>query len=126
MRAVSGRFLDVVGFLARWLALVCLEALLLLLLSAILSGVPALSFAEAVLVALALALINGVLWPVLTRLALPFTILSFGLASLALSAGGVALAFYVVSGDAPPFGQDLVIALCLALVSTIAVSLLDV
>jgi uncharacterized membrane protein YvlD (DUF360 family) len=126
MKSVSGRAIGAAGFVVRWLVLVCLEALLLLGLSAILSGVQALSFGEAVLVALALSLINAVLWPVLTRLALPLTILTVGLASLALSAGGVALAFYVVSGATPSFVNDLVIALCLALASTLAVSLLDV
>ena len=57
----------------------------------------------AVLVAAAMALINALLWPIVTRLALPLTILTFGLGSLVLSAGTVALAFYVVDGKSPPF-----------------------
>jgi uncharacterized membrane protein YvlD (DUF360 family) len=114
------------GFAVRTLVLLGLEALLLVGLTAILPGVERLSFGNAVLIALALALINSLLWPVLTRVALPLTILSFGLASLALSAGGVALAFYVVEGKSPSFGTDIAIALVLALASTIAVSLLDV
>jgi uncharacterized membrane protein YvlD (DUF360 family) len=116
----------VLGFVLRTLVLLGVEALLLIGLTAILPGVETLSFGTAVLVALALALINSVLWPVLTRVALPLTILTFGLGSLALSAGGVALAFYVVEGDLPPFGTDIAIAFFLALASTIAVSLLDV
>jgi uncharacterized membrane protein YvlD (DUF360 family) len=116
----------VLGFVVRTLVLLVLEALLLVGLTAILPGVETLSFGAAVLIALALALINAVLWPFLTRVALPLTILSFGLGSLALSAGGVALAFYIVEGDLPPFGSDIAIAFALALASTIAVSLLDI
>ena len=48
-----------------------------------------------------MALINALLWPLLTRIALPLTILTFGLGSLVLSAGMVALAFYVVDGKTP-------------------------
>ena len=49
-----------------------------------------------------MALINAVLWPVVIRLALPLTIITFGLGSLLLSAGAVALAFYAVDGKTPP------------------------
>jgi uncharacterized membrane protein YvlD (DUF360 family) len=122
-RATARRLL---GFALRALVLLCLEALLLVGLSAILGGVEQLSFGSAVLIALALGVINSLLWPAVIRVALPLTVLTFGLASLALSAGGVALAFYAVEGDVPPFGTDLVIALVLALASTIVVSLLDV
>jgi uncharacterized membrane protein YvlD (DUF360 family) len=114
------------GFAVRTLVLLALEGLLLVGLTAILPGIETLSFGTAVLIALALALINAVLWPLLTRVALPLTILSFGLGSLVLSGGGVALAFYVVEGNLPPFGTDIAIAFALALASTIAVSLLDV
>src|SRR5438876_6157524 len=123
---LRGRPRQLLGFVVRGLVLVGVQALLLLGLSAILSGVQALSLGEAALIALALAVINAALWPVLTRLALPLTILSFGLGSLALSAGVVALAFYWVDGKAPSFGSDLLIAFALALASTLAVSMLDV
>ena len=73
-----------------------------------------------------MALINAVLWPVVTRLALPLTILTFGLASLLLSAGAVALAFYVVDGKSPPFWGNVAIAFGLALVSMFVAPLLDV
>jgi uncharacterized membrane protein YvlD (DUF360 family) len=114
------------GPVVRWLVLGVVDALLLLGLSGLLSGVEPLSFGNALLVALALAIINAVLWPVVTRLALPLTILTVGLGSLVLNAGGVALAFYVVNGKAPSFANDLLIAFALALVSTLVVSLLDV
>src|ERR1700730_7395715 len=104
-RRSTGR--RIFGFVARTLVLLGLEALLLVGLSAILPGVETLSIGTAVLISLALALINSLLWPLLTRVALPLTILSFGLGSLALSAGGVALAFYVVEGEVPPLGTDI-------------------
>jgi uncharacterized membrane protein YvlD (DUF360 family) len=88
--------------------------------------VETLSFAAAVLVVTVVAIINAVLWPVLTRVALPLTILSFGLLSLVFSAGVVASAFYLVDGKTPPFGSDLAIAFALALVTTVLAPLMDV
>ena len=93
------------GFVLRAVVLLGVEGLLLVALTALLPGVESLSFGAALLVAGALALINAVLWPIVTRLALPLTILTFGLASLLLSAGAVALAFYVVDGKSPPFWE---------------------
>ena len=72
-----------------------------------------------------MALINALLWPIITRLALPLTIITFGLGSLVLSAGTVALAFYWVDGRTPSFWADLVIAVALALVSMVVAPLLD-
>ncbi len=110
----------------RWIVLLGVQGLVLVVLSEILPGVESLSFSAAVLATAAMALINAVLWPVLTRLALPLTIITFGLGSLVLSAGVVALAFYLVDGKTPPLGTDLVIAFGLALVSMLVTPLLDV
>ncbi len=114
------------GFAIRILALLCVEALALVIVAWLIPDVPTLSFGAAVLVVGAMALINAVLWPVITRLALPLAILSFGLVSLALSAGVVALAFYWVNGESQPFWADLTIAFAVAVVSMIAAPLLDV
>jgi len=102
------------------------QALTLLVLTALLPGHESLSLAAAVLVAAAMAIINALLWPLITRIALPLTIVTFGLGSLALSAGMVALAFYAVDGKAPSFWADLAIAFGLALVSMLVAPLLDV
>jgi uncharacterized membrane protein YvlD (DUF360 family) len=107
-------------------ALLAAQALVVLLVSAILPGGESLSFEAAVLVVAVLAVINAVLWPIVTRLALPLTILTFGLGSLVLSAGAVALAFYAVDGKSPPFGSDLAIAFALSLVTILVAPLLDV
>ena len=113
------------GLFAGWLVVLMLEGLVLMGLSAVLGGVPQLSFGEALLVVLAVAAFNAFLWPALIRLALPLTIITFGLASLVLSAGVVALAFVLATGHAPPFWSDLAIAAVLALLSTTLVSMLD-
>ncbi len=102
------------------------QALALVALTALLPSHESLSLGAAVLVAAAMALINALLWPLVIRIALPLTIVTFGLGSLALSAGAVALAFYLVDGRAPSFWADLAIAFGLALVSMVVAPLLDV
>ncbi len=114
------------GFALRVAALLCVQALVLVALATVLPGLESLSLQAAVLVAAVMALLNAVLWPVLTRVALPLTIVSFGLGSLALSAGMVALAFYLVDEKTPSFWTDLATAFALALVTTIVAPLLDV
>jgi uncharacterized membrane protein YvlD (DUF360 family) len=114
------------GFAIRAVILLGVEALALVAITALLSATYALSFGAAVLVAAAMALINAVLWPLVIRLTLPLTIVTFGLGSLALSAGTVALAFYWVDGRAPLFWVDLAIAFSLAVVSMLVAPLLDV
>jgi uncharacterized membrane protein YvlD (DUF360 family) len=114
------------GFGIRTLLMLGVQAFVLVALSALLPGNDTLSVTAAALVAVALAIINAVLWPLLIRIALPLTIVTFGLGSLVLSAGTVALAFYVVDGKTPSFWADLAIAFVLALVSMLVAPLLDV
>jgi len=114
------------GFAIRAAVLLGVDALVLMAVTALMSSGDALSFRAAVVVAATVALINALLWPVVTRLALPLTLITFGLASLVLSAGAVALAFYVVDGRTQSFGVDLLIALALAAVSMLVAPLLDV
>ncbi len=117
---------QVVGFALRTLAMLVVQAVVLIALTALLSSQDTLSFDAAILVAAAMAVLNAVLWPLLIRVALPLTIVTFGLGSLVLSAGMVALAFYVVDGKTPSFWTDLAIAFGLALVSMMVAPLLDV
>jgi len=58
----------------------------LLLLSALLPGFHADSFGAALILAVLLALANALIWPLLIRFALPFTVLTLGLGALALNA----------------------------------------
>lgn len=117
---------QLLGFVIRAVIMLAIEGMALVVMTALLPGLEALSFDAAVLVAAAMALINAVLWPIITRLALPLTILTFGLGSLVLSAGMVALAFYAVDGKTPSFGSDVTIAFGLGLVSMLVAPLLDV
>ncbi len=114
------------GFGIRTVAMLVVQALVLVAMTALLSGRDSLSFDAAILVAAVMAIINAVLWPLVIRVALPLTIVTFGLGSLALSAGMVALAFYAVDGKTPSFWTDVAIAFGLALVSMIVAPLLDV
>jgi uncharacterized membrane protein YvlD (DUF360 family) len=117
---------QLLGLALRVVILLLIEGLVILALAAILPGVATPSFRAAVLVAAAMALINAVLWPIVIRVALPLTVFTFGLGSLVLSAGTVALGFYVVDGTSIPIGGDLVIAFGMALVSMLIAPLLDV
>jgi uncharacterized membrane protein YvlD (DUF360 family) len=114
------------GFAIRAATLLGVQALALVAMTALLSPTDALSFRAAVLVAATMAVINSLLWPIVIRVALPLTIVTFGLGSLALSAGAVALAFHWVDGKDPSFWVDLTIAFGLALVSMVVAPLLDV
>jgi uncharacterized membrane protein YvlD (DUF360 family) len=114
------------GFCVRTAAMLVVQALVLLAMTGLLSGRDTLSFDAAILVAAVMAIINAVLWPLVIRVALPLTIVTFGLGSLALSAGMVALAFYAVDGKTPSFWTDVAIAFGMALVSMLVAPLLDV
>jgi uncharacterized membrane protein YvlD (DUF360 family) len=114
------------GLCLRTAAMLVVQALVLVAMTALLSGRDTLSFDAAILVAAVMAVINALLWPLVIRVALPLTIVTFGLGSLALSAGMVALAFYAVDGKTPSFWTDVAIAFGLALVSMLVAPLLDV
>src|SRR5687768_3974471 len=72
------------------------------------------SFWAALMTTGLVVVINTVLWPLLIRVVLPLTVLSFGLLSLMLNAGTVALAVRLVDGDAPPLLACLVAAFILS------------
>jgi uncharacterized membrane protein YvlD (DUF360 family) len=122
----SGHLRRLLGFGIRALIMLGVQALVLVALTALLPSHESLSLGAAAATAAAMALINAVLWPLVIRIALPLTIVTFGLGSLALSAGAVALAFHLVDGKAPSFWADLAIAFGLALVSMVVAPLLDV
>ncbi len=67
---------------------------------AVIPGIELPSFGAALVTTLAVAVINALLWPIVIRIVLPITVLTFGLAGLALNAGVVMLAFKLVDGEA--------------------------
>ena len=76
---------------ARWLArsalVLALDAALLLLLSRLLKGFTVHGAWPAFGLAAAIGLINAVIWPLILRFALPFTVLTLGFGALVLNAG---------------------------------------
>ena len=115
----------VTGFAARAAIMLVLDALLLWGLSEIVSGISVPSFGAALLTAAVIALLNAILWPVITRLALPFTLLTLGLGSLVLNALVIELAFKLVDNKSPSFAGALLVAAGLALAGMLITPLLD-
>src|SRR3712207_858583 len=80
-----------------------ITAVTLVLLSVLLSGVEVTSFGAALIASALIGLFNALVWPLLVRLALPFTVLTLGIGVLVLN-GAVILAVawisrgFVVSG----------------------------
>lgn len=103
---------------ARWLArsvlVLLLDAALLLLLSRILSGFTVHGGWPAVGLAAAIGVTNAVVWPLILRFALPFTVVTLGLGALVLNAALI----YVVSllfDDVVLDGVDTAVVLVLLL-----------
>jgi uncharacterized membrane protein YvlD (DUF360 family) len=119
----SGR--RALGFAARAAIMLVLDGLLLWGLSEVLAGIAVPSFGAALLTAGVIALLNAVLWPVITRLALPFTLLTLGLGSLVLNAFVIILAFELVDNAPPSFGAAVVVAAALAIAGMLVTPLLD-
>ncbi len=114
-----------VGFGGRAAIMLVVDGLLLWGLAELAVGTSVASFGEAVLTAGVIALLNAVLWPVLTRLALPFTLLTLGLGSLLLNAAVIELAFKLVDNNPPSVGSALLLAVVLAVASMVITPLLD-
>jgi uncharacterized membrane protein YvlD (DUF360 family) len=91
------------GIVVRGLVLWALVALVLYAAIAVIPGIDLPSFEAALLATGLIALLNALLWPLLIRVVLPLTVLSFGLGSLVLNAAIVSLAIKIVDGSAPPF-----------------------
>jgi uncharacterized membrane protein YvlD (DUF360 family) len=72
--------------LGRLVVVLILDALALLLLSALLSGFTLDGWQSALALAFVLGVANAVVWPVLLRVALPFTVATLGLGALAINA----------------------------------------
>jgi len=103
------------------------DAVALFLLSAILPGFHVTDFAAALSAAAAIGLINGLVWPLVIRFALPVAVLTLGLGALVLN-GAVILA---VSAFEPGFHVDglaeaIVLAIGLTLLTTLISSALAI
>lgn len=72
------------------------------------------SFGAIMLTTGLIAVLNSLLWPLLIRLFLPLTVLTFGLGSLLLNAAIVAAAIRIVDGSAPGLGDAVLAAFLLS------------
>ncbi len=97
------RPISVAWSVVRWLVLWALIALLFWALAALLPGIDVPSFEASLLTTALIALLNAFLWPLLIRLLLPLTVITFGLGSLVLNAAIVSISIKVIDGSAPDF-----------------------
>ena len=116
-----------VSQLTRVVAVWVITAAALLLLSALLAGFQVENFAVALVAAALIGLINALVWPLLIRIALPFTVLTLGLGVLALNGAVV----WAVSALEPgvtvqSLGVGVVVAFGLTVVNTAVTSLLAI
>jgi uncharacterized membrane protein YvlD (DUF360 family) len=104
----------------RLVLVLLIDAVALLLLSWILPGLTIDHFRSALALAFALGLANAVVWPIMLRVALPFTVLTLGLGALVLNAAvflGAAGVLRDVHVDG--FWSALVVVLCLTALTTL-------
>ncbi len=87
----------------RGLVLWVLVALIFWAAFALLPGIDVPSFGAVLLTTGLVALLNALLWPILIRVLLPLTVLTFGLGSLVLNAAIVSVSIKLVDGSAPDF-----------------------
>ena len=77
-----------------------LTAVAVIVLSKILPGVQVVDFTSAIIIAVVLAILNAVLKPILVILTFPITVVTLGLFLLAINAGIIMLADYLLDGFA--------------------------
>lgn len=103
------------------------DAAFLLILDAVLAGFTLDGVPAAFALAALLSLLNGFLWPLLVRIALPVTVLTLGLGALVLNGAVLLLAARISSGvEVDSLGAGMAIALGLGLLATAVTSLLAV
>ena len=123
MRRFAGRRAILLRVIAVWL----ITAATLVLLGALLPGVQVTSFEAALIAAALIGLFNALVWPLVVRLALPFTVLTLGLGVLVLN-GAVILAVAAISRGFVVSGllSGIIVVVGLTLVNTLVTSLLGI
>ena len=99
----------------------------LLLMAWLLPGVSVDTLGTAILAVAAIALLNGLLWPLLSYVIMPFVVLTLGLVSLLMNAVFILLASALVDGfQVDNLGWAILLALGLTAITTILSSLLTI
>ena len=102
------------SLVARMLALWVAVTLIFWAATALIPGISVPSFGAALLTTGLIAALNALLWPLLIRLFLPLTVLTFGLGALALSAAITSVAIAIVDGSAPDFLSAVVVSVVIS------------
>jgi uncharacterized membrane protein YvlD (DUF360 family) len=111
----------------RGLLVLLLDALILLLLSQLLSGFVLDGAADAIAAAALIGLLNALIWPALARFALPLTVLTLGGAALVLNGVLVTFAIDVLPGaEISGVLEGTVVTIAMAAVTTIVYALLAI
>jgi uncharacterized membrane protein YvlD (DUF360 family) len=111
--------------IGRIVTVLIVDAVVLLLLAAILPGFTADSFWAALGLAVLLGLANALVWPLLIRVALPFTVATLGLGALALNGVVLLLIAEVDQGvHVDGFWTALVVVLALTALSSLSSAVL--
>src|SRR5215204_262921 len=123
VRRFTGRSVILLRVIAVWV----ITAASLVLLSALLPGVAMRSFGAALGAAALIGLLNALVWPLLIRLALPFTVLTLGMGVLVLN-GVVILTVAAISPGLSVSGllDGIVVVIGLTVINTLVTSLLGV
>jgi uncharacterized membrane protein YvlD (DUF360 family) len=100
---------------ARGLLLWLAVALVFWGMAGLLPGIDVPSFGAVLLTTALIAVLHALLWPLLIRLLLPLTVVTFGLGSLVMNAALVSLAIKIVDGSAPSFLGAVLLAFVLSL-----------
>jgi uncharacterized membrane protein YvlD (DUF360 family) len=100
---------------ARELVLWALIALVFWAVAAVMPRFSVPSLGAVLLTTALIALLNALLWPLLIRVLLPLTVLTFGLGSLALNAAIVSISIKLVDGTAPDFLGAILVAFVVSL-----------
>src|SRR3954471_17462651 len=111
----------------RALAVWIITAVTLVVLSGILPGFAIESDGTALGAAALIGIVNALVWPLLIRIALPFTVLTLGLGVLALN-GAVVLAVAQIEPGmhVEDLGTGIVVALGITIVNTLVTSFLAI
>ena len=115
------------GRVLRAVVVLLVDAGALLLLSAVLPNFELDRPGAAVPAALAVGILNAVVWPLLARFTLPLSVLTLGLGTLILNGALVAFAIDLVPGASiNDFWTGVIVALGLTLITTVLASLLAI
>jgi uncharacterized membrane protein YvlD (DUF360 family) len=99
----------------------------LMLLSALLAGFDVKDFEVALVTAASIGLVNALVWPLVIRFALPFTVVTLGLGVLALNGAVIGLVAAIQPGvEVAGLGAGVVVAFGLTVVNTSITSMLAI